>query len=58
MSVSVEAIKGFIELAKDELKIKESDGMTPVLLALADKIHPLVLGEVYRARSQIKNAGS
>lgn len=52
--VSVEAIKGFIELAKDELSIKNDDNLTKVLLELSDKVHPLVLGEVYRARTQIQ----
>jgi len=52
--VSVEAIKGFIELAKDELKIKGSTQLTSILVGLSEKVHPLVLGEVYRARSQIK----
>jgi len=52
--VSVEAISGFIELAKDELKIETDDNMTQILLALSEKVHPLVLGEVYRARSQIQ----
>lgn len=52
--VSVEAIKGFIELARSELGIKRADQSAAILSALAEKIHPLVLGEVYRARSQIQ----
>jgi len=52
--VSVEAIKGYIELAQDELDIKSDENMTKILLALSDKVHPLVLGEVYRSRSQIQ----
>lgn len=52
--VSVEAIKGYIELAKEELGIASDESLTKVLLALSDKVHPLVLGEVYRSRSQIK----
>jgi len=52
--VSVEAIKGFLELAQGELKIEGSEQLTSILNRLTDKIHPLVLGEVYRARSQIK----
>lgn len=52
--VSVEAIKGYIELIKTELGIKESSDLALVINALNTKIHPLVLGEVYRARSQIK----
>ncbi len=52
--VSVEAIKGFLELAQGELKINDSVQLTSILNTLAGKIHPLVLGQVYRARSQIK----
>lgn len=52
--VSVEAIKGFLELVENELGISGEAQMASILLGLADKIHPLVLGEVYRARSQIQ----
>ncbi len=52
--VSVEAIKGYIELAKEELDIKSDESMTKILLELSEKVHPLVLGEVYRSRSQIQ----
>lgn len=54
--VSVEAINGFTELAK-ELGIKESSDMTSVLSVLATHVHPLVLGEVFRTRGQIKMLG-
>jgi hypothetical protein len=52
--VSVEAIKGFLSLAKEELRIKRQAGLVGILTALSDKVHPLVLGEVYRATSQIR----
>jgi len=52
--VSVEAISGFVELAKNELNISGAENLISVLKFIADKIHPLVLGEVYRAKSQIK----
>lgn len=52
--VSVEAIKGFIELAKKEFSIKNDSGMAVVLNKLAEVVHPLVLGEVYRAQGQIQ----
>ncbi|MCG5514476.1 SDH family Clp fold serine proteinase [Ectothiorhodospira shaposhnikovii] len=55
--VSVEAIRGYLELAKDELSIKSDEDLTNVLLKLSDKVHPLVLGDVYRARSQIQMLG-
>jgi hypothetical protein len=52
--VSVEAMKGYIELAKNEFGLKGKDQLSEVLLKLSDKVHPLVLGEAYRARTQIK----
>lgn len=52
--VSVEAIKGFIALAKEELQIKDDGNLTQVLVRLSEKVHPLVLGQVYRTRSQIQ----
>ena len=52
--VSVEAIKGYIELAKDELKIKDDHNVINILLKLSDFVHPLVLGQVYRTRTQIR----
>ena len=52
--VNVEAIKGFIELAKEELKINSSNEFALLLTKLMDKVDPLVLGEVFRARAQIK----
>jgi hypothetical protein len=50
--VSVEAVTGFIEFAKREL----GEGANPekVLVQLAEKVHPLVLGQAYRARGQIR----
>ncbi len=49
--VSVEAIKGYIQMAKDDFGVKD---MTPVLIDLAQKVHPLVLGSIFRSKSQIQ----
>ncbi|MCX7046552.1 MAG: serine protease [Candidatus Sumerlaeota bacterium] len=54
--VSVEAIKGFIEFARHEAK--GNDHIHEVVNLLAEKVHPLVLGEVFRARSQIRMLAS
>jgi hypothetical protein len=54
MPVSVESIKGFIQLAKEELGIIGSEESAEVLKVLTNEIHPLVLGDVYRARSHIR----
>lgn len=45
--VSVEAIKGFFELVKNELNIKDDEILSNILIKLADKVHPLVLGLAY-----------
>lgn len=54
VGVSVESIKGFVQLAKDEFNINESNDMASVLSVLANNVHPLVLGNVFRARSHIR----
>lgn len=52
--VGAEAIKGFIELAKEQIGISGQAELGIVFSRLVEKVHPLVLGEVYRARNQIK----
>lgn len=52
--VSVESIQGFFDLAKNELKLNAESNLKEVLLNLAEKVHPLVLGNVYRSRTQIQ----
>ena len=41
-------------MVQEELKITGSEHLTSILNALTQQIHPLVLGEAYRVRSQIK----
>lgn len=55
--VSVEAINGFISFTKNEIGISTDEGRLGVLKALSDRVHPLVLGNVYRSRSQIRMLG-
>ncbi len=50
--VSVEDLNAFIEYCRKALG--NETGMKDLLLVLADKIHPLVLGEAFRARDQIR----
>jgi membrane-bound ClpP family serine protease len=52
--VSVEAIRGYIEMAKQDFGVKAGQQMTQVLIDLADKVHPLVLGSIFRSRAQIQ----
>jgi len=53
--VSVEDIEGFIEHAKRSL-VKKKD-ISQIYAILANKIHPLVLGNAFRARGQIRMLG-
>ncbi|MBI2850586.1 MAG: serine protease [Chloroflexi bacterium] len=50
--VSVEAVNGFIEFVKSAGVSKKE--MCSVLEELSKQVHPLVLGEAFRARSQIR----
>jgi len=52
--VSVEAVKGYLAFAKEELGIKDDDALANLMIKLSETVHPLVLGQVYRSRSQIK----
>lgn len=53
--VSVEAVQGYLELVKAEGKLSDSEAMTQIMVDLSGKVHPLVLGQMFRTRSQIKN---
>ncbi len=53
-AVSVEEIKGFIALAKQEFGIEDGPALAQILQSLSDKVHPLVLGRVYRTQAQIQ----
>ncbi len=52
--VSVESVRGYLDAAREELKIKGEQSLTSVLIDLAGHIHPLVLGEIFRTRAQIR----
>lgn len=52
--VSVESIKGYFEYAKQELKIKNENDLTKIFIELSEKIHPIVVGNVFRSRTQIQ----
>jgi len=54
--VSVEAINGYIELA-NSIGIKSATDLTTIMSILSSHVHPLVLGQVYRTRSQIRMLG-
>ena len=52
--VSVESVRGYLDAAREELKIKGDQALTSILLNLTGHIHPLVLGEIFRSRTQIR----
>lgn len=51
--VSVEAINGFLSFAKEAVGVRPQH-LPQVLALLAERVHPLVLGDVYRSRAQIR----
>ena len=51
--VSVEAVKGYLGFAKEELQIRDEAALANILIKLSDYVHPLVLGQVYRSKAQI-----
>lgn len=51
--VSVEAINGFFEMIREQ-GIKDSNDLATIVVKLSESVHPLVLGQVYRAKSQIQ----
>lgn len=55
LPVSVEFIQGYFGLAAEELGISDQAHTTTIFLKLAEKIHPLVLGQAFRVRSQIQS---
>jgi len=54
--VSVESINGFIDYAKD-IGVSDTDNLGRLFAGLSEKVHPVVLGNVYRCRSQIRMLG-
>ncbi len=52
--VSVEAVNGFLELAKSNMSDPDSNSIKDLIIQLSQKVHPLVLGEVYRSKTQIQ----
>lgn len=54
LPVSVEAVKGFLDFATEELGIKNDEAIAKIYIRLSESIHPLVIGDAYRSKSQIK----
>jgi hypothetical protein len=54
LPVSVEDVIGFLNLVREEAKIKSEENLTHLMKTLASDVRPLALGSVYRAKEQIK----
>lgn len=52
--VSVEAVQGYLDVATNELKISDGQALAGIWTNLSEKIHPLVLGQIFRTRQQIR----
>jgi hypothetical protein len=53
LSLSVESVAGFKALAEEDWKLG-GDGLISAFRLLGEKVHPLALGDVFRAREQIQ----
>jgi hypothetical protein len=54
LPVSVEDVRGFLDLAREEAKITDQNLISSVFSQLATDVRPLALGNVHRATQQIK----
>lgn len=54
LPVSVESVAGFKSLITEDWKIEKEEMLAQLLKVLADRVHPLTLGDVYRSRQQIE----
>ena len=52
--VSVEGVRGYLSVAREELQIEGEEALSSVLVNLTTHIHPLVLGEIFRTQAQIR----
>jgi len=53
LPVNMEEVTGYINLAKHKVGLKEEISLNSILQTLSQRIHPLSLGSVYRAREQV-----
>lgn len=54
LPVSVEEVMAYLELAKKGAGIEDDNGLVAVFAKLASDVRPVALGQVYRARTQIR----
>lgn len=54
LPVSVEAVRGYMDAATEDFGITDDKVLGGILTDLSNKVHPLVLGEIFRSRAQIR----
>lgn len=54
LPISVESVKGYFSLLKEEFGAKSDLALSAAYTKLSEYIHPLVLGDVYRTQKQIQ----
>ena len=54
LPVSVEAVEEYLNIAREKLQITDNKALAEILISLSANVHPLVLGQVFRTREQIK----
>jgi hypothetical protein len=52
--VSVEAVRGYLDAVRQDLGVRNQVALANVMMDLSNKVHPLVLGEIFRSRAQIR----
>lgn len=52
--LSVEQVSAYLDMARNDLGIHDQEHLKDILIQLAEKVHPLSLGDVYRSRAQIQ----
>ncbi len=56
--IGVEDVAGFFSLAKERVGLTEQDALVRVFEKLAERIHPLAIGGVYRSHALIRSLAS
>ena len=54
LPISVESVKGYVKLLKEEFGVVDEKSISDAYIKLVEKIHPVVLGDVYRIQKQIQ----
>lgn len=53
LPVSVESVKGYFDMLKEEVGAKGEQALASAYLKLTDTVNPLVLGDIFRVKKQI-----